>query len=137
MSFFRRKKKDEPVPVKKVAVSGKPVPKTGGAPSGPSPKPSPGPAVPERSDEEGRPSNRDTGNPASPVPPTEPAPVAPVAPTPTPPARPATAPPPLPDPAPRPEGPASIVPAPRAYCFVCGSALDEGRCPTCRMTWVE
>jgi len=51
------------------------------------------------------------------------------------PARPA--PPPLPEPPAPVAGPAPIVPRPKSQCFVCGSPLQEGQCPKCRMTWVE
>jgi len=135
MSFFRRKKKDEPVPVKKVAGSGTTSPKPAVKPPAPSPAQPPAPV----DDPDAAPPT-DSVSPApstAPTPEEAAAPEGPAGPAHALPTRPPTAPPPLPDPAPKLEGPAPIVPAPKAYCFVCGTALDGGRCPTCQITWVE
>jgi len=50
------------------------------------------------------------------------------------PVAPSGAPPPHPQPAP----PATTASAARfLQCFVCDSTLDAGKCPKCRITWVE
>ena len=60
------------------------------------------------------------------------APPAPSASTPPP----STSPPPLPQ---RSPGPSPSAPGAEKFttCFVCGSALDAGACPKCKVTWVE
>jgi hypothetical protein len=84
------------------------------------------------------------------VPPTDGAPEAPAPPAPPPvdplpevpalgiepPAEPPSAPPPLPE---RDDAAYSTTSAPSASttCFICGSRLESGRCPTCQMTWIE
>ncbi|MGI0130387.1 MAG: hypothetical protein ACREEC_09600, partial [Thermoplasmata archaeon] len=47
------------------------------------------------------------------------------------------APPPLPERVPPMTDPLPIVPRPLSQCFVCGSVLEAGSCPHCRMTWIE
>ncbi|HTW39998.1 MAG TPA: hypothetical protein VMF04_03990 [Thermoplasmata archaeon] len=64
--------------------------------------------------------------------PAAPAPAAPVPePLPTP------VPPPLPEKVAPPADPLPIAPRPLSQCFVCGTSLEGGFCPKCRIHWVE
>jgi hypothetical protein len=73
------------------------------------------------------------------VEPTPEAPVSPVEPLPSAPAtvEPSSAPPPLPQRTTVSPAHSGAEKGPFASCFVCGTPLEAGTCPTCRMTWME
>jgi hypothetical protein len=82
--------------------------------------------------------------PATPASPARPAPAAPppAAPPPRPPPPPAGSIPPGPPPPPLPALDESVASAPMdaeapASCFLCGSRLEDGYCPVCKMNWIE
>jgi hypothetical protein len=120
MSFFRRRRKDKDEPVKEEEP----------APARSKPTRATTPPV-ESTSSPSIPDDLGDSPAATPVPLATPPVIAPTE------ERPRSPPPPLPDRATPPAGALPIVPRPLSQCFVCGTALEEGQCAKCRMTWIE